>query len=760
MIPEPCEREIFLNALELSNASERRQYLKECCGDNVVLRKSVESLLSASVQSDNPLDRSPAAVATATAAAADWMPETFSETHPDLIGTTIGPYRLMEQIGEGGFGLVYVAQQEHPVRRQVALKIVKPGTGSKEVLSRFEAERQAVAMMDHPNIAVVFDAGVTADARPYFAMELVRGVPVTRFADAHRLTIRDRLNLFCDVCAAVQHAHQKGVIHRDIKPSNVMVTLHDDKPVVKVIDFGVAKAIGQTLSEGTIYTKFFSMIGTPLYMSPEQAEMSGLDVDTRSDIFSLGVMLYELLAGTTPFDRDRLDSAGLDEMRRIICEEEPPRPSRRLTTLGDRMTTVSASRQMDLARLGTSLQGDLDWIVMRSLEKDRNRRYDSAAAMSADVQRYLKEQPIEARPPSWHYLLRKFARRNRTALATGGLITLTLLVGLAASLWQMGNAINERNEKELALREIEAFANNITQAHALIANAQTHVDSDQSQLAIENFDNAVTQQPTYYLPWVIRGQFYTRLGKWDQAADDYSQALRLRPPIDTAQWWGVPALLLLTEHDQDYQILMQRIQQRFADGRPIADWEMLRNGLASDNGLPPRTYDQITNLAERWLAEMGDVDRRFPPRQDSFLGDAGHRFPPPENAARSRDVNDRPGKRGSRHHLPNPLCQYITGLANLRAGRIPTAIKRLSEATSQAWPGDDLVHAPLAIAYLKSHRIQDALASLERSQQAFQEPDTETRQEWGGDRERPWFDTVEGWLLHREATRLMNSRQQ
>lgn len=288
---------------------------------------------------------------------------------------------------------------------------------TKEVVARFEAERQAVAMMDHPNIAQVFDAGVTDEGLPFFVMELVRGVPITEFADAHRLTVRQRLELFVEVCQAVHHAHQKAVIHRDIKPSNVLVTLQDDRPVVKVIDFGVAKAMGHSLTDKTLYTRFFSLIGTPLYMSPEQAEMSGLDVDTRSDICSLGVMLHELLSGATPFDRERLDSAGLDELRRIIREEEPPSPSRRLTT-------ISASRQIEPSRLSSTLRGDLEWIVMKSLGKDRNRRCDSAMALAEDLRRFLRQEPIAARPPSTAYQFTRFARRNRVAFVTMTLVSL------------------------------------------------------------------------------------------------------------------------------------------------------------------------------------------------------------------------------------------------------------------------------------------------------------------------------------------------
>ena len=337
----------------------------------------------------------------------------------EVPGTVIGPYKLLEQIGEGGFGVVFMAEQQRPVRRRVALKVIKPGMDTRQVIARFEAERQALALMDHPNIARVLDAGATESGRPYFVMELVRGIPLSEFCDQNRLTVGERLELFITVCHAVQHAHQKGIIHRDIKPNNVLVTLHDGTPVAKVIDFGVAKATGQQLTEKTLFTSFAQMIGTPLYMSPEQAEMSGLDVDTRSDIYSLGVMLYELLTGTTPFDQERMRTAGYDEVRRIIREEEPAKPSARISTLNRAATTVSANRKSDPSRLSQLFRGELDWIVMKALEKDRNRRYETAAAFAADVQRYLDDEAVEACPPSARYRFRKFARRNKAAFLTG-----------------------------------------------------------------------------------------------------------------------------------------------------------------------------------------------------------------------------------------------------------------------------------------------------------------------------------------------------
>ena len=464
------EEAIFQAARRLSPADAQGEYLHEVCRNDPRLLERVMTLLRAHDQANDFLLEPPPGLGVLH----------NNDGLAEEPGSVIGPYRLLEHLGEGGFGVVFLAEQEKPVRRRVALKVVKPGMDTREVIARFEAERQALALMGHPNIAKVHDAGATENGRPYFVMELVQGVPITEYCDQCNLTTRERLELFVTVCQAVQHAHQKGIIHRDLKPTNVLVAIQDGKPTPKIIDFGVAKAIGeQSLTERTLTTAFAQMIGTPMYMSPEQAELSPLGVDTRSDIYSLGVMLYELLTGATPFDKDRLHEASYDELRRIIREEEPPRPSARLSSLslgsktrrgeeragvreddslslreraGVRETaqladTIAEKRRTDPRRLIQTVRGELDWIVMKCLEKDRNRRYDSAASVAGDVERYLADEPVQACPPSATYRMRKFVRRNKVAAAFMVLLT----AGVAALVVSNAKIQSALTQKSAAL---------------------------------------------------------------------------------------------------------------------------------------------------------------------------------------------------------------------------------------------------------------------------------------------------------------------
>jgi WD40 repeat protein/serine/threonine protein kinase len=451
------EKAIFNVARQIDSPDARAEYLHQACGTDSGLRERVQELLRAYEEQGSFLE-TPPHVGSAP---------TIGALAPEPPGTIIGPYKLLQQIGEGGMGVVWMAEQTQPVQRKVALKVIKPGMDSRQVIARFEAERQALALMDHVNIARVFDGGTTDTGRPYFVMELVHGVPITKYCDDNHLTPRERLELFVPVCQAIQHAHQKGIIHRDIKPSNVMVTLYDGKPVPKVIDFGVAKATEQKLTERTLFTQYGAVVGTLEYMSPEQAEMSALGVDTRSDIYSLGVLLYELLTGTTPLDRKRMKEAAYAEILRMIREEEPTRPSTRLSESGDTLASISAQRKTEPAKLTKLVKGELDWIVMKCLEKDRNRRYETASGIAADVQRHLNDESVQACPPSAWYRFRKFARRNRRGLITVSVFALAALMALGALavstvfVWQANEDLKASIDRERR----EAYFQRITVAH-------------------------------------------------------------------------------------------------------------------------------------------------------------------------------------------------------------------------------------------------------------------------------------------------------
>jgi tetratricopeptide (TPR) repeat protein len=702
------EREIFIAARQLQDPAAREAFLDQACAGDLELRRRVVALLEEQAQLGSFLEHTQRPA------------PTVDEPPPEQPDTLIGPYKLLQQIGEGGMGTVWMAQQTQPVKRLVALKLIKAGMDSKQVIARFETERQALALMEHVNIARVLDAGTTSTGRPYFVMELVKGAPITRYCDEHRLTPRQRLELFIPVCQAVQHAHQKGVIHRDLKPSNVLVALYDGKPVPKVIDFGVAKAAGQSLTDKTLVTGLGNIVGTLEYMSPEQAEVNQLDIDTRSDIYSLGVLLYELLTGGPPFTRKDLEKVGMLEMLRVIRESEPSKPSTKLSS-AERLPTLAANRGTEPAKLTKLVRGELDWIVMKALEKDRNRRYETANGFAMDVQRYLADEPVLAGPPSAWYRLRKFARRNKSGLAVAALLLSFVVLLGGGSGWvirdQAARRAQAASDTEAALRESHALQDQQKWTEALVAarHAQVLTGDGNDTLHRRLRERIADLEMAVELDNVrLRRADYTEFGfDHERASAEYAEAFRqygidvaARQPRDASAFLQTRSIRVELAMALDDWALLLRFQDnkawrdriavaRTLDPDPFRD--RVRSVVAGGDGKDLEEWartDQITDLPAPTLVLLArTLDRQEKlERTEALLRKAQRK---------------RPGDFWINYELGLFLSQVLPTPA--------TDAMRFHEAAVALRPDNPWVHTHLGNALHQSGRPDEGIAEFQEA---------------------------------------------
>lgn len=682
------EEEIVRKALAMASPDERRGFIKGVCAGDAGLLARVEAMM------DARQNRSSSPPANHTIR----IGESAVTEGP---GTIIGRYKILQQIGEGGCGVVYMAEQEQPVRRRVALKVIKLGMDTRAVIARFEAERQALALMDHPNIAKVLDAGATDTGRPYFVMELVRGVRITEYCDQARCSARERLDLFVQVCHAIQHAHQKGIIHRDLKPSNILITINDGVAVPKVIDFGIAKATtDQRLTEKTLFTAFEQFIGTPAYMSPEQAVMTSLDIDTRSDIYSLGVLLYELLAGRTPFDPKELVNSGFDEMRRTIRDKEPERPSTCLSTMPEQARTdVANRRQANLPDLVHLLRGDLDWIVMKAMEKDRTRRYETANGLAMDIQRYQNNEPVLARPPSSVYRFKKLARRNRTLFMAATAVGAALVFGFGVSTYLF---VRERQAREraVAAEREEARLREKAEWGKKYAEAGLMMSQGQYERA-EELVNQVPIHPSAAAIYFGLGVANGARGHWQRALVQLSRVAELVPTNHLAQHYLTPLYLQLDD-PASYRRHVENIIRLFSDTHdPVVAERIAKDCLI----LPP--------AASQWqgINQMVNTAYAAGPDQKTWR-----------------------------------YTQFVKGLADYRQGQYSNAVVNLSVVAQERGDSNRALQSQAVLAmarYRLGHK--EARSILEEAKRAV-----ETRAAKGRTEEQ-WHDWIFAQTLVREA---------